>query len=173
MKRSIFKAFQCAAPYAFCEKEHWFIPDRDKSWDIFIPALEKYNDRRRQLLQTILIILDESMSGWKPKTSQFGGLPNITHESRKPVDLGTMLRNSIECITGIMRNQDVVQCPEAQMLKKYYNADASYPPDTKIQVHTAEVLRLVENSTVESGGWVGGDSWFGSISTAVEVITCI
>ena len=42
--------------------------------------------------------LDESMSGWRPKTSKCGGLPNITHEPRMPVPLGTMLRNAVECV---------------------------------------------------------------------------
>jgi len=36
-------------------------------------------------------------------------------------------------------------------------------------VQTAEVLMQVENSEVKRGGWVGGDAWFGSVVTAVEV----
>jgi len=29
---------------------------------------------------------------------------------------------------------------------------------------------LVEGAKIPKGGWVGGDSWFGSTSTAVEVM---
>jgi hypothetical protein len=32
------------------------------------------------------------------------------------------------------------------------------------------VLHLVENAKILKGGWVGGDSWFGSTATAVEVM---
>jgi hypothetical protein len=35
--------------------------------------------------------------------------------------------------------------------------------------HTAEVLRQVEGAGVIEGGWVGGDAWFGSVMTCVEV----
>ena len=38
-----------------------------------------------------------------------------------------------------------------------------------IQYHVAEVLRQAENSNAVEGGWVGGDAWFGSINTAVEL----
>lgn len=43
------------------------------------------------------------------------------------------------------------------------------PDSSDITAHTAEVLRLVEKAQVPKGGWVGGDSWFGSVCTAVEV----
>ena len=36
------------------------------------------------------LVLDETMIGFRPNTSKMGGLPNITHEPRMPVDLGTM-----------------------------------------------------------------------------------
>jgi len=49
----------------------------------------------------VLLMLDESMSAWRPKTSKYGGLPNYTFEPRKPVPLGTMFKNAVECITGI------------------------------------------------------------------------
>ncbi len=36
--------------------------------------------------------------------------------------------------------------------------------------HTAEVLRQVDDAKVEKGGWVGGDAWFGSVMSCVEVM---
>jgi hypothetical protein len=66
----------------------------------------------------MLLILDESMSGWRPKTSKLGGLPNYTYELRKPVLLGTMFRNGAECMSGILVFQDVVQLLEVQSCKK-------------------------------------------------------
>ena len=83
------------------------------------------------------------MSGWRPKTSKLGGLPNYTFEKRKPVPLGTMLRNSVECISGIMAFQDVVQLPEIQSKKKYFGQLSSLPRKEEIKSTTAEVLRQV------------------------------
>jgi hypothetical protein len=40
---------------------------------------------------------------------------------------------------------------------------------TDMPSHTAEVLRQVQGSGVVRGGWVGGDAWLGSVSTAVEL----
>ena len=45
-------------------------------------------------------------------TTKLGGLPNYTHEPRKPVSLGAMFRNGVECISGVLVVQDVVQNPE-------------------------------------------------------------
>jgi hypothetical protein len=79
----------------------------------------KWNNKRVKLCVSFLLMMDEVMSGWKPKTTKTGGLPNLTHEPRKPVDLGTMLRNSAECITGIFMHVDPLMCPERQELKKF------------------------------------------------------
>jgi hypothetical protein len=36
-----FKAFQAAAPYCWCDKKHWYVDKRDRSWEIFRPCLDK------------------------------------------------------------------------------------------------------------------------------------
>lgn len=66
-------------------------------------------------------MLDESMSGWSPKTSKRRGLPHISHEPRKPVLLGTMIRNAVECATGIFVHHDIVDSSTNQWKKKYTN----------------------------------------------------
>jgi hypothetical protein len=38
----------------------------------------------------------------------YEGLLNYTYKPRKPVPLGTMFRNGVECISGILVYQDVV-----------------------------------------------------------------
>jgi hypothetical protein len=82
-----FKAFQSCAHFMFCKKDHWFQDKRDCGWEVFQPCLDNFNMKRRSLFAVVLLILDESMSGWRPKTSARGGLPNITFEPRKPVSL--------------------------------------------------------------------------------------
>jgi hypothetical protein len=66
--------------------------------------------------------------------------------------------------------QDVVQNPEQQALKSYYATQSTLPDDSDITAHTAEVLWLVEGASITKSDWVGGDSWFGSTATAVEVM---
>ncbi len=164
-----FKLFIAAAPYCWCDPEHWFTDKRDKPWSIFLPCLQGYNAQRRKLLKSVmLLMLDESMSGWRPKTSRLGGLPNISFEPRKPIPLGTMFKNGVECLSGIIVFQDVVQSPDMQAHKEFFDEPSSMPGDAKIPAHTAETLRQVQGAGVQKGGWVGGDSWFGSVTTAVE-----
>ena len=97
-------------------------------------------------------MLDESMSGWRPKTSKLGGLPNYTYEPRKPVPLGTMFRNGAECTTGCIVFQDVVMNPECQYTKKYQDDTSSMPDKSPIKTHTAEVLRQVEGGDLVEEG---------------------
>jgi hypothetical protein len=110
------------------------------------------------------------MSGWQPKTTKFGGLPNYTHEPPKPVPLGTMFCNGVKCISGVLVAQDVVQNPEQQSRKSFHGERSFMPDKSDITAHTVEVLRLVESAKLPVGGWVGGHSWFGSTTTAVEVM---
>lgn len=147
-----FKCWLSAAVFAFADKKYWFQDKRNMPWDVFFPCLEGMNEKRWVLLKAvIMLMLDESMSGWKPHTSKLGGLPNYTFEPRKPVDLGTMLKNGIECISGILVFQDVVQQPEHQQQKKFQGEQSHLPDRAPIQAHTAEVLRQVEGARCESG----------------------
>ena len=112
-----FKAFCSAAPYCWSAEQYWYEDTRDIPWDVFLPCLAGFNEKRQWLLKTYLMMLDESMSGWRPKTTKLGGLPNYTFEPRKPVPLGTMFRNGVECISGVLVVQDVVQLLEHQAWK--------------------------------------------------------
>jgi hypothetical protein len=176
-----FRAWQSAAAYMFCDRVYWYEDRRNLNWNVFMPCLSRFNDRRKNLIQCILLMLDESMSGWRPKTSKTGGLPNISFEPRKPVPLGTMFRNGVECFTGCLVYQDVVQNVEEQQTKSFYFKDddatrkqliqTSLPGNIPMQAHTAEVLRQAVGAGVVPGGWVGGDAWFGSVMTCVELMT--
>jgi hypothetical protein len=45
------------------------------------PGIFFCNEKRKRLVKTFLLLLDESVSGWQPNTTKLGGLPNYTHES--------------------------------------------------------------------------------------------
>ena len=53
--------------------------------------------------------------------------------------------------------------------KNYLKDKTSLPDESKILVHAVEVLRQVEGSRLEKNGWVGGDTWFGSILSCAEL----
>jgi hypothetical protein len=100
-------------------------------------------------------MLDETMSGWRPKTSKLGGLPNYTYEPQKPVPLGLMFCNGVECIFGILVFQDVVQEPELQSQKDFHGEKASLPGNPPITTHTAKVLAKVDCAEfLKADGWV-------------------
>jgi hypothetical protein len=178
MPCNYFKAFLSAAAKVFGPEEQWYTDKRDMPWELITPALNSFNQKRRELFSIKLLMLDESMSGWRPKTSKLGGLPNISFEPRKPVPLGTMLRNAVECVTGCLVYQDVAQNPEKQQFKEFMYSNnelglregTSVPGMLEMPVHTAEVLRQCKESGLEEGGWCGGDAWFGSITSCVELM---
>ena len=148
-----FKAFLAGFPYLWAEEKYWGIPSEDLPWDLIMPFMDEYNAKRTEMLHVLYLILDESMSGWRPKTSKTGGLPNISHEPRKPVPLGTMLRNAAKCVTGIFVHHDIVKDPTAQWQKKYMDPPTKLylPKREDIQYHVAEVLRQCEQSGLEEG----------------------
>ena len=162
------RAFNCAFPYLYADRKYWYMPKRDIPWDMFMPTIDKTNQKRSELMTAYCLMLDESMSQWRPKTSKFGGLPNYTFEPRKPIPLGTMLRDASECFSGILTYVDPVKVSELQARKEFGLEVTSMPDKGDMPVHTAEVLRQVKNSGLTIDGWVGGDAWFGSIHSSVE-----
>ena len=176
---NVFKCFIAAAPFMFCDKKWWYAHKRDRDWEVFTPVLESFNKKRRALFLCQLLMMDESMSAWKPKTSKLGGMPNIVNEPRKPVDLGAQLRNAVECLTGVLMYQEPTMGPERQRMKDFFykHKDSltvettSLPRKEPMSAHTAEVLRLAHGSALKEDGWCGGDAWFGSVMSCIELRT--
>ena len=125
-----------------------------------MPFVSDYNKQGGKILRVVYRMFDESMSTWRPKTSKTGGPPNITHEARKPVPLGTMICNAVECVTGRFFHHDIIQGPVQKWKKKYSDppVKSHLPINKNIQYHVTKVLCQAENSKVVEGGWVGGDA---------------
>jgi hypothetical protein len=79
-----------------------------------------------------------------------------------------VFRNGVECISGILVFQDVVQNPELQSRKAFHGEKSSLPGQPPITACTAEVLQQVDGADIPEGGWVGGDAWFGSMMSVVK-----
>jgi hypothetical protein len=146
-----------------------FVVFRNVTWESFKPLLYAFNQRQQDFLRTMYLLMDESMSAWRPKTSATGGLPNVTYEPRKPKPLGTMFKNGVEGTTGILVTQDVVEGSRSQREKKYDSEESSLPMREPIMAHVAETLRQCESESIVEGGWVGGNAWFGLIPCVVEL----
>jgi len=59
-------------------------------WWRFQGAVDEFNHlRKNRLLSGFWMLIDESMSAWRPRTSPTGNLPNISFIFRKPENLGT------------------------------------------------------------------------------------
>ncbi len=167
--RDYMKAFFAGFPFVFCDEKYWSVNKRELPWDVIMPFMEEFNEKRKNLIRVVYLVADESMGVWIPKTSKTGGLPNITYESRKPDPLGTMFRNVVEGKTGIFTSHDIVQDSAGQYRKKYHGSPSHMPRQATIQSHTAQCLRLAESSGIVKGGWFGADAWFGSVGCCVEL----
>ncbi len=75
----------------------------------------------------VYLLMDESMSAWRPKTLATGGLPNVTYEPRKPKPLGTMFKNGVEGTTGRLVTHDVVEGSASQRGEKSDGEEPSLP----------------------------------------------
>lgn len=80
---------------------YWNVRQRDLIFDFIASFLKERNSKHTALIKVTFYILDESMSGWYPKTSKTGGFPHISHEHRKSVPLEIMITNVVECLTKI------------------------------------------------------------------------
>jgi hypothetical protein len=137
------KCFVSTVSFIWARKRWWYVDRRDLDWDMFMPFVEKWNQTRVKLLVAFLLILDESMSGWRPKTSKRGHLPHITFEPRKPVNLGTMLRDACECVTGIIMYVDPVMCPEQQNIKAFSDLENPVPCGKRQEESNVSGIRYI------------------------------
>ena len=164
------KAFFHVLPLLWVPKGYWFRDQRELPWAVVKSLFEEINALCCLLLCILFLVLDESMYGFRPKTSPHGGFPNILYEPRKPCNLGAMVRNGLDAITGIFAFRDPVKDMTSQRLKLFMQSNNTMhtPSGGDLPVCTAEILRQVKGSGLVKGGWVCGDAWFGSVVSAIE-----
>ena len=164
-----FKIFRELLVVANTKPQHYFVSKRDWTWDVFIPFIKCYNDKRASLMTVTSIIIDEEMIAWTPKSTPLGLLPNITFEPRKPSPLGTMIKNSVCTITGVQVFKNVVMSPELMRERGFVGDPTHLPNKEPVTAATAETLLQIKGSrVVDSGGVARGDAWFGSVQVVVE-----
>ena len=68
-----FCVFATVFPFVWGDKIYWLKSKTDLPWSMFPPFVEEYNAMQTQLADVRYTVLDESMSGWRPKTSKMVG----------------------------------------------------------------------------------------------------
>jgi hypothetical protein len=89
-------------PYAFAdfEKKNPALPNHDP-WYMLSQLVDEFNkNRSRQVAASVIKLLDETMSAWRPRKNKTGGLPNISFILRKPEPLGTEFKTMACSETG-------------------------------------------------------------------------
>ena len=86
----------------FCKSSNVSVPmEGDRS--MFDAGVEEFNQSRRERFRSgRVLVLDESMSAWRPQTTPTGGLPNLSLIPRKPEPLGTEFKTVCDGETGIL-----------------------------------------------------------------------
>ena len=80
-----------------------------------------------------------------------------------------MLKNAAEYNSGIIAYNDVVQNPEHQSRKKYSKEKTSLNDRSNALVNVSKELRKFEGTGLERNFWVGGGTWFRSVSSCIEL----
>lgn len=97
-------------------------PNHDPWWPVR-GLFDGFNTNwQRTVAASRIKTFDESMSGWKPRTTKFGGLPHISWILRKPVPLGTEFKNACCTATGIMLHMEVQRGKEG--MKRFHDQRA-------------------------------------------------
>jgi hypothetical protein len=76
-------------------------PNHDP-WYMLSAFIDAFNNNRaKTVAASVIKLLDESMSAWRPRKDKTGGLPNISFILRKPEPLGTEFKSMACSLTGI------------------------------------------------------------------------
>ena len=107
------------------------------------------------------IVVDESVFEWRGRGDyDTRGLPHVSKIARKPKGVGLELKNALCVLSGVMIRYEMLEGKAAMANRKYC--------EPGINATTATTLRLIE-PWFNKGRHVVGDSWFGSVQTAVEL----
>jgi hypothetical protein len=77
-------------------------PINHDPWYMLSAFIEFFNNNRaKTVAASVIKLLDESMSAWRPRKDKTEGLPNISFILRKPEPLGTEFKSMACSLTGI------------------------------------------------------------------------
>ena len=96
------------------------VKKNDPWWHIIGGVNQFNNIRKRTFTRVPILVLDESMCTWRPRTTKRGGLPHLTYEMRKPESLGTEFKSTACETTGCLLSLEIMRGCES-MKKQLFN----------------------------------------------------
>ena len=135
MPESRFSHIRRNFKWCFAPMTEWGKPSDAHSWDMVNGFLGRWSKSRAQLITSVDYVWDENMIEWCPKSTKTGGLPNLTHEKRKPTPLGTMLRSVLDHGSRVMMAMEVMEPPAAMHVKPHFVESGS-------SLHVSQCMRM-------------------------------
>ena len=144
-------------------------------WAMFDRGPSDYNaNRLRNIRPGPTLVLDESMSAWRPRTTELGGLENLSYIKRKPEPLGTEFKVAVDGKSGVMLHLEIQKGVEKGTHGGPRGDTQFYD---ELGAWSACALRVGYRATPweinsddgpkkQPGHLILGDSWFSSAKTA-------
>ncbi|GFH47221.1 hypothetical protein CTEN210_08413 [Chaetoceros tenuissimus] len=177
MNESRFKSIKKWIPYLWTNEN---LKNSDP-WYQIVDIFKDFNENRREkVLSSTDDTGDETMSAIRPRTTPKGNLPHLQNVLRKPEPLGTELK-SLACTK--------LKMMKALELQRSANdrTETKFLQEVKNKKTSAVTLRLVDMSSQRgmfdereelvntncTDGRMVADSWFGSVTTIVGLLTLL
>eukprot|EP00934_Nitzschia_sp_Nitz4_P004390 Nitzschia sp. Nitz4//scaffold475_size5561//3915//5458//NITZ4_009216-RA/size5561-snap-gene-0.2-mRNA-1//-1//CDS//3329552714//4380//frame0 len=138
-------------------------------WWTVAKGIEGFNENRAQVMRASVVkVMDESMSAYRPRTSPTGTLEFISFVARKPEPLGTEFKVMADSKTHIMLHLELQKGKNRMKTAEYAN---------EVRLATAACVARIVGATKrthkklpEDKGLAEvflGDAWFASVKAAV------
>jgi hypothetical protein len=165
MSENRFNQIRRYIPFLWARK-----PTENDPWWQFSAAVEAFNENRQNsVLASFLKTMDESMSAFRPRTTRFGDLPHLSFILRKPEPLGTEFKTVACSETGMILHLEIQKGKMPMRQAEFCN---TMQGTAACSMRLAKYTERKQEDEEESSGvsknlWLG-DSWFASVTTAVE-----
>ena len=171
IKRYIFEVMQDAV-----------LKESEDDWWPFKQRIADFNESRRELMYSSrILVFDESMSSYMPRTTKTGTLPNLSYVARKPEPLGTEFKNIVDGVTGVLLWLEIQEGKQRMSTKSFQELGSTSACVMRGVKKTAEFDTIPVNHDARSDEEPDsdddsneprlflGDAWFGSVKAAANV----
>lgn len=169
-----FKTVKEMLHYAFFDEIN-----EDDPWYPISSLVAAFNDNRRRLVASaILIVLDESMSNFQPRTTKTSLMPHLSFIFRKPKPLGTEYKTAADPETGLMTYLEIQKGAKPMRSEPYFADGIGSTAACSVRglVASAHGGQAAKSRQVakekQKRHTLIADSWFGGVRM-VEAIKCL
>jgi len=158
-------------PFSFHDTE---AEKKGDEWYKIGLLVDGFNYNRKQTIaSSCTYTLDESMSAFKPRTSAFGRLPNISLRQRKPRQIGTEFKDIACTVIGVILFVEIMRARLVMHKKQYYDKFGATVACTIRLMEGASYCGLLDQERVsaqqeQKKQKFCGDSWFASVCSAEQ-----